>query len=57
MEVTDDWVQYVIDKPMAADPGTIFNYSSGACCRRSVLQNVRGRRIETVSAIRNLGGS
>ena len=30
MEATDDWVQYVIDKPMAADPGTVFNYSSGA---------------------------
>jgi CubicO group peptidase (beta-lactamase class C family) len=23
-------VQYVIDKPMATDPGTVFNYSSGA---------------------------
>ncbi|HWX28380.1 MAG TPA: serine hydrolase [Steroidobacteraceae bacterium] len=30
MEATDDWVQYVIDKPMAKDPGTAFNYSSGA---------------------------
>jgi CubicO group peptidase (beta-lactamase class C family) len=30
MEATDDWVQYVIDKPMAKDPGTVFNYSSGA---------------------------
>jgi CubicO group peptidase (beta-lactamase class C family) len=30
MEATDDWVQYVIDKPMATDPGTVFNYSSGA---------------------------
>ena len=30
MEATDDWVQYVIDKPMARDPGTVFNYSSGA---------------------------
>ena len=30
MEATDDWVQYVIDKPMVADPGTVFNYSSGA---------------------------
>src|ERR1700690_369537 len=29
MEATDDWVQYVIDKPMAVDPGTVFNYSSG----------------------------
>lgn len=30
MEATDDWVQYVMDKPMAKDPGTVFNYSSGA---------------------------
>jgi CubicO group peptidase (beta-lactamase class C family) len=29
MEATDDWVQYVIDKPMAAQPGKVFNYSSG----------------------------
>jgi CubicO group peptidase (beta-lactamase class C family) len=30
MEATDDWIQYVIDKPMATDPGTVFTYSSGA---------------------------
>jgi CubicO group peptidase (beta-lactamase class C family) len=30
MEATDDWVQYVIDKPMAHEPGEIFDYSSGA---------------------------
>jgi CubicO group peptidase (beta-lactamase class C family) len=30
MEATDDWVQYTIDKPMAEEPGRIFNYSSGA---------------------------
>lgn len=30
MEATDDWVQYVIDKPMAEEPGKVFNYSSGA---------------------------
>jgi CubicO group peptidase (beta-lactamase class C family) len=30
MEATDDWVQYVIDKPMAEEPGKHFNYSSGA---------------------------
>lgn len=29
MEATDDWVQYVIDKPMATEPGKVFNYSSG----------------------------
>ncbi len=29
MEATDDWVQYVIDRPMAQEPGRVFNYSSG----------------------------
>jgi hypothetical protein len=29
MEATDDWVQYVIDKPMTAEPGRVFDYSSG----------------------------
>lgn len=29
MEATDDWVQYTIDKPMAAEPGKVWNYSSG----------------------------
>jgi hypothetical protein len=29
MEATDDWVQFVIDRPMATDPGTVFAYSSG----------------------------
>jgi CubicO group peptidase (beta-lactamase class C family) len=29
MEATDDWVQYVIDKPMTEEPGKHFNYSSG----------------------------
>lgn len=30
MEATDDWVQYTIDKPMAAEPGKVGNYNSGA---------------------------
>jgi CubicO group peptidase (beta-lactamase class C family) len=30
MEATDDWVQYAIDKPMAAEPGKVWNYNSGA---------------------------
>ncbi len=29
MEATDDWVQYAIDRPMAQEPGKVFNYSSG----------------------------
>ena len=30
MEATDDWVRYVIDRPMSEEPGTRFNYNSGA---------------------------
>jgi CubicO group peptidase (beta-lactamase class C family) len=30
MEASDDWVQYAINKPMAAEPGKVWNYSSGA---------------------------
>jgi CubicO group peptidase (beta-lactamase class C family) len=30
MEATDDWVAYTINKPMAAEPGSTFKYSSGA---------------------------
>jgi len=30
MEGRDDWVQYAIDKPMAAEPGKAWNYSCGA---------------------------
>jgi CubicO group peptidase (beta-lactamase class C family) len=29
MERSRDWVQYVLDRPMATDPGATFNYSSG----------------------------
>jgi CubicO group peptidase (beta-lactamase class C family) len=30
MEGSDDWVQYAIDKPMATEPGKVFNYNDGA---------------------------
>jgi len=47
MEATDDWVQYVIDKPMAKDPGTVFNYSSGATeLLAYVFQKETGQDIE-----------
>lgn len=29
MEASHDWVQYMIDRPMAREPGASFNYSSG----------------------------
>lgn len=30
MEASEDWIQYVLDQPMAAEPGTVFVYNSGA---------------------------
>jgi CubicO group peptidase (beta-lactamase class C family) len=30
MEGSEDWIQYVLDQPMAADPGKKFVYNSGA---------------------------
>lgn len=30
MEATDDWVQFVIDRPMLNEPGSTYAYSSGA---------------------------
>lgn len=27
---SDDWVQFVLDRPMVAQPGAVFNYNSGA---------------------------
>jgi CubicO group peptidase (beta-lactamase class C family) len=30
MEASDDWVQYAIDLPMAAEPSKVWNYDSGA---------------------------
>jgi CubicO group peptidase (beta-lactamase class C family) len=30
MEASADWIRYVIDRPMAEEPGARFNYNSGA---------------------------
>jgi CubicO group peptidase (beta-lactamase class C family) len=47
MEATDDWVQYVIDKPMAQEPGKVFNYSSGASALLAyIFQKETGQDIE-----------
>ena len=47
MEAVDDWVQYVIDKPMAQEPGKVFNYSSGVSeFLAYVFQKETGQDIE-----------
>jgi len=47
MEATDDWVQYVIDRPMAHEPGKVFNYSSGVSeLLAFIFQKETGQDIE-----------
>src|SRR5437879_3733046 len=47
MEATDDWVQYVIDRPMAREPGKAFNYSSGVSeLLAYIFQKETGQDIE-----------
>ena len=51
MEASFDWVQYVIDKPMAVEPGQTFNYNSGASQLLSfVFRKATGRDIEEYAA-------
>ncbi len=47
MEATDDWVRYVIDRPMAHEPGKVFNYSSGVSeLLAFIFQKETGQDIE-----------
>ncbi|HZI54599.1 MAG TPA: serine hydrolase, partial [Chitinophagaceae bacterium] len=47
MEASFDWVQYVIDKPMALEPGQSFRYNSGASQLLSyIFRKATGRDIE-----------
>ena len=48
MEALDDWVQFVIDRPMAHEPGTFFAYSSGVSQLLGyIFQRATGQDIET----------
>jgi CubicO group peptidase (beta-lactamase class C family) len=47
MEASFDWIQYVIDKPMALEPGRSFNYNSGASQLLSyIFRKSTGKDIE-----------
>jgi len=47
MEGAEDWVQYVIDRPMAKEPGKVFNYSSGVSeLLAYIFQKETGQDIE-----------
>ena len=47
MEGSFDWIQFVIDKPMAVEPGQRFNYNSGASQLLSyIFSKATGKDIE-----------
>ena len=51
MEASFDWVQYVIDRPMALEPGQSFRYSSGASQILSyIFRKATGHDIEAYAA-------
>jgi CubicO group peptidase (beta-lactamase class C family) len=51
MEGSCDWIQYVIDRPMAHEPGTSFNYNSGSTQLLSyIFRKATGRDIEEYAA-------
>jgi CubicO group peptidase (beta-lactamase class C family) len=56
MEAAEDWVRYAIDQPMAEEPGSRFNYNSGATeLLAHIFRVATGKDIEEYAA-RNLFG-
>jgi CubicO group peptidase (beta-lactamase class C family) len=51
MEATHDWVQYVINQPMAAEPGKVFAYSSGVTQLLShIFKKATGKGVDEYAA-------
>lgn len=47
MEASFDWIEFTIDRPMSEEPGTRFNYNSGATQLLSyIFRKVTGKDIE-----------
>ncbi len=44
---SDDWIQFTLNRPIVAKPGTVFNYNTGLSGLMAiVLQNVSGWRVD-----------
>jgi CubicO group peptidase (beta-lactamase class C family) len=56
MFATRDWMKYVIDRPMAADPGTTFVYDTGATHLLSGAITVLTQQTEGAYAAKRLFG-
>jgi CubicO group peptidase (beta-lactamase class C family) len=47
MEDSDTWIQFIIDQPMREEPGTKFDYNSGASVLiGKIVREATGRRID-----------
>lgn len=47
MELSPDWIAYVLDRPIKGSPGTIWNYNSGASQLLSqIISSATGQNIE-----------
>jgi len=51
MEASADWIKFTIDRPMSDEPGTVFNYNSGATELLShIFRVATGKDIEEYAA-------
>lgn len=47
MEASNNWIQYVLNQPMDATPGTVFEYNSGASILLGkIVREATGKRID-----------
>ncbi|MEM0955479.1 MAG: serine hydrolase, partial [Pseudomonadota bacterium] len=47
LEASDTWIQYVLDQPMDADPGMVFEYNDGVSVLiGKILREATGRRAD-----------
>ncbi len=47
MELSEDWIQYVLDQPMVTTPGTQFTYNSGvSVLLGKIVRILTGKRID-----------
>ncbi|MEM7453473.1 MAG: serine hydrolase [Planctomycetota bacterium] len=47
LEASDEWIQFILDQPMDADPGTVFEYNDGASVLiGKVLSEATGKRAD-----------
>jgi CubicO group peptidase (beta-lactamase class C family) len=51
MEAAKDWIQFVLDQPMREEPGTVFDYNSGASVLLGkIVGEATGQRVDTWTA-------